>query len=1245
VLVGVAALLVALGGFLVWLLRSPGGAQWAVGTAEKLMDGKLSVTEVRGTLITPLSVHGVRYRDPEAGLDVSIASASVDLAFRELLARRVHVLDAEASGIAVSLSEPTKPQEEDGKPFSLDPPINLVVDRLSLQGAKVSKEGRPLFEATKALLVASWTGRGVGVRQLEVESPQGHIGIDGTVARGESYEGRANGRFRWQQGEYEYAGELVLTSSAGESKLDARLRSPLDARLQAAVKQERAVPWSFELNVPTFDPRAGLLPDSSIESLMLVLQGRGTRENAHVTGEVELNGAKVFADPIDIRLQDRVMRIEELALRDANHRGMLGVTGEVRFDREPFHADLNMKWRDVEVPERVAGQKLATHGQVAARGNLKRFETRGDLSVGPPGRLANVTLAANGTPEAIVLETLSIVQPRGHLTARGQIDLRPHIGWQMAAEAQRFDPGALLAGWPGSLGFQLDTEGELPEAGPRASLKLGSLAGTLRGRAIGGDADLALAPNKSVKGELNLKSGRSTVRVVGTGGEALDLTADFDVATLADWVPDARGQITGSVTVKGEWPKVAVKGGVQARGLTYEKMSVRSLDIEADIEEPRHPNGSLTASAIDATGPDFAFASVELQARGSEADHSARLQVNGEPASTDVSVKGQRLPNGWQGSVEALTLNVPGIETLTLRQPVRVRVAGKAFEVSEACLANPQAGACASAQQSEAGELLARYSIEHLPLALIATLAKPGAGYVVQGALEGKGDIRRTPQGALFGNATLSSASGSVAEEGDENDPLLSYEGFELTAQLEGETAHAATRVAFNEGGSVRGELAVTALGSAAPALNGRVELSIADLSPIGLFIPQLANVRGRANGEVTVAGTLAAPNVSGSAQAADFAAELPILGLQLEDGALKAGISGAGALSLEGHVTSGKGRLTFEGGGPSIDELTIRAEGKDVLAANIPAANVVVAPQLSLMRKDERMDLTGEVSVSSASIDLTKMPKGNNVTQASPDVVVVDDPAPEAAAAKAMQLYTHVTVVLGEGLQAQEMEKVKLVGFGLDARLAGQLDVSESLGSEPLGAGEVRLAGKYKAYGQDLTIQEGRLLYANTPLSDPQLDIVAVREVDDVTAKLSVNGSARSPILQVSADPSMPQTAALSYLVTGKPLDQLGSGEGDVVQSAAQSLGGAAGNFLAKNLGKRLGIDEIGVDNSSEIGGSAFTVGQYLSPRLYISYGVGIFEPGQVVTLRYRISRQVNLEASQGPKSQRAGINFKREK
>ena len=204
---------------------------------------------------------------------------------------------------------------------------------------------------------------------------------------------------------------------------------------------------------------------------------------------------------------------------------------------------------------------------------------------------------------------------------------------------------------------------------------------------------------------------------------------------------------------------------------------------------------------------------------------------------------------------------------------------------------------------------------------------------------------------------------------------------------------------------------------------------------------------------------------------------------------------------------------------------------------------------------------------------------------------------------------------------------------------------VHEAPGEETIGSGEIRVAGTYKAYGQDLTIEQGRLLFAATPLKNPQVNLIAVRTLPEATIRLTVTGSAQRPLLSVSSDTGMSQTEALSYLVTGKPLNQLGTGEGDLVQSAARSLGGAAGNLLAKNLGKRIGVDEIAIENSTEIGGSAFTVGQYLSPRLYLSYGVGLFEPGQVVTLRYRISDKVSLEASQGPLNQRAGVTYKVEK
>jgi translocation and assembly module TamB len=132
---------------------------------------------------------------------------------------------------------------------------------------------------------------------------------------------------------------------------------------------------------------------------------------------------------------------------------------------------------------------------------------------------------------------------------------------------------------------------------------------------------------------------------------------------------------------------------------------------------------------------------------------------------------------------------------------------------------------------------------------------------------------------------------------------------------------------------------------------------------------------------------------------------------------------------------------------------------------------------------------------------------------------------------------------------------------------------------------------------------------------------------------------------MTVFSNPTMEQSDALSYLITGKPLSQVKGGEGNMVGAAAQALGSAAGDLLAKSVGSKLGIDDIGVSNNDALGTAAFTVGKFLSPRLYLSYGVGLFEPGQVITLRYLLSHRWNFEAQQATEFSRASFNYRLER
>ena len=1274
---GFLVLLVLIAGGVLWVLNTQAGTRFAVNRAVGFLAGKLEVAQVEGTIAGPLTVSGVRFANPESGVDVRVARVSVDMALRELFARRVHVLSLEVNGVDVRLSEPTKEKEEEPRPFSLDPPIDLVLDRFVLRNARVSRDERELFVARVAEAEGRWTGAdGIVIRKFIVDSPDGNVHLTADVNEGgtanpdgpTTFEGKVAGGFKWKIAGAQYAGDL--TANSQEAKLDAqvRLSSPFSGRLDASLEQTEELPWQLTLDVPQFDPRKGLLPDSSMQSLAAKLSGQGDRTFAELRGEVAMNGKSLRIDPARVRYKEQVLTIEALKLLDPTRRGTLNAAGTVKFASEaeknaaapPFTADLAVNWEGVELPKEWVGQPLSSHGRLKVAGSTATFEAGGSMALGPPGRLADIALSIEGTQEQIEVKRFEIVQKSGSLKADGSVLLKPRVGWDLAVNATTFDPGAIVAGWPGQLGFALNTKGELLERGPQASFDLRDLKGTLRNRPIAGQAALSLNPQKVVAGNLQLSSGRSSVSVEGRGGQSMDVDTIIDIASLDDWAPSTTGSVKGTFNISGEWPKIAVRGQAKGQNFAFREYSVKAVDVTADVRNPQSPSGTARINATTILAAGFEFSEVTLDASGDEKAHTVELKATGQPLSTEVRVEGAREgKDGWAGTLQQLDLNATGISPISLRQPVKIAYNPRAFSVSETCLAGEQISACVTASQDEAGELNAQYTLEHLPLGLLATLAAPELPVQIEAVIEGNGMIRRTSDGELFGEAHVSSASGRVSESGEppkENaeDALLTYENLKIDAQLAGETAQATINTAVNRSGKIAGQVMLANLSGASPSMDGNVTLTLPDLSPVEIFVPQIANVKGTAEASVTLAGTFAEPDITGSAELKQLAAELPQIGIKLREGDLRASMQTGNALSIDGRVKSGDGEVILTGSTLENGVLRIKAEGKDFQAANMPGANVIIQPDLTFERSPDRMLLYGQVRIPQAQVDISKLPKQESGAKISPDVVVIDDDESAIARSQRVPLEVNVGLIIGRqpqqagiitGQRFERKDEVTLAGYGLDAVVWGWLDVHERPGEQTTGHGEINLSGIYKAYGQDLTIQQGRLLFAGQPINDPQLNLVATRTVEAVTAKLTVTGSARRPQLEVSADPAMSQTQALSYLVTGKPLNEVGSGEGDIVQSAARSLGGAAGNLLAKNLGRRLGIDEVGVQESDEIGGSAFTIGEYLSPRLFLSYGVGLFEPGQVVTLRYRINDRLSLEASQGTLNQRAGINFRVER
>jgi translocation and assembly module TamB len=1238
VLLGV---LLALVGTLGWLLGTTGGLRFTLARVQGITDGALTVRQAQGRLLGPLQLEGLRYADGH-GTEVTAGHVMLDLRFWPLLAWRLHVRTLDLEAVRIALPK-AGGQSTAGGGFSLKPPLDLLIDRAHVGKLAISQDGRPVFASDSLDLAGRWTSAGIVLTQLALRAPDGRADLDGQLVFGRRYRGDGKGAFAWRAGGVDYAGRLSAHSDGRHSHAALRLTAPAAVQVELELDNASAT-WTASLKAPRFDPKP-LLGDSAPTALALDLHGRGDRHGGSLEGRLMLDDYAVLLAPVRAHFSDdfNTMQLDALTLTSPQLKGRVTASGTLRLDAQPLAGALTVDWQDLRLPAELAGQALASHGRLVTRGSVRQFHAEGDLALGPPGQLAQLALDLDGTPQRLALNTLTLKQPQGRLEARGSLVLQPALAWQLEARAERFDPGQLFAGWRGALDADLASHGTLAGHQPDATLELRKLSGRLRERPLRGSGTLHLSPARLLDGHLELGSGGSTVTLDAKpagGVNRAELT--LAVTSLGDWLPDAEGRVDGQFRLRGRWPRLSVDGHLDGRAMAWQAQRLDGVQLSMQVPDISSPGGRLDLVSHGLHTAGLRFGRITLHADGTAAKHALRLDAQGSQLSVGLALGGSLKGGSWRGTLSTLNLAPQGLPSWRLRSPAQLAWKDGAASLSELCLGAGEPLLCVAGKQDKAGNLEADYRLRALPLALLLDASgNAGLPLRVDGVLQGDGHLRRSAAGVLDGNATLTSSEGALTYTERADHPALGWRNFALDARFGPGRQDATVRAELDQDGRLDGRIGVS---GAAQALDGELAVHLGSLAPLELATAELANVQGRLDGTFRFGGTLDRPQVSGQANVTGFAAELPAAGVKLGEGQLALSTRDAQQFQLDGSVRSGKGRLEVGGsvglGAGATTAITLK--GSQFTAADIPSAKVVISPDLTVRQDANGIDVSGSVTLDSADVNVEKLP-GAGSAKVSPDVVVVDRP-PERAAA-ALPLHAQVRVDLGP--------RTHLIGFGLNGRLGGSLTVTERPGRATTGRGQLAVSGTYRAYGQDLTIERGQLLFASTPIDNPGLNIRAVRKLnpnatidEGQEVGLLVSGTARRPVLTVFSSPVMEQSDALSYLVTGKPLSQVKGGEGSMVGAAAQALGSAAGDLLAKSVGSKIGVDEIGVSSNAALGGgSAFTVGKYLSPRLYLSYGVGLFEPGEVITLRYRLSQRWNFEAQSATEFNRASLNYRIER
>ncbi|WP_114418104.1 translocation/assembly module TamB domain-containing protein [Marinospirillum perlucidum] len=399
----------------------------------------------------------------------------------------------------------------------------------------------------------------------------------------------------------------------------------------------------------------------------------------------------------------------------------------------------------------------------------------------------------------------------------------------------------------------------------------------------------------------------------------------------------------------------------------------------------------------------------------------------------------------------------------------------------------------------------------------------------------------------------------------------------------------------------------VSPVGDSRP-LDGRFEFKQVQVQLFQPFL-NLDSLSGQLQGQGSLGGTLRQPLVQGELDLQKIAAadlQWPTSLTRL-DAHLNLQADG---LTLEGDYQAGRrGRGQFQGElnwqTDLLGELNIQGRQLDIRIE--PWASLEIYPDLNLAWVDDELELTGQISIPRGQLEVQQLPA--QAVRVSDDVQVLN--RQPAADPLIKRISTDIEILLGS-------DRLQLSALGLEAAVQGRLGLGDNLNTR----GELLLVeGRYQSWGQDLRLRRARLNF-NGPLTQPYLDIEAVREIEEVLVGVRVTGRIDEPETEIFSEPAMSSEQALSWLLTGSPLDE----EVDM-NSLALSMGLAGISDYTQAVGEAFGVEEFELAAEGKGQEQSLVAAGYLNSDLSVRYGVGIYDDINRVAVRYELTRQLYIE------------------
>ncbi|MGM0516642.1 MAG: translocation/assembly module TamB domain-containing protein [Pseudomonadota bacterium] len=1251
-----------------WLTSTSAGVQWSLEQAQRHLP--LTVERVEGTPWRGLSLHGVIW-GPSEGPVVRVDTARLSIDAGGLWRARLLAPEVFARGVELQLPVPGEQsapaQSPPFSPGSLPlPPWLLDLPSVRIESLVVSR-GEERYRLDRLALAARLDARlerprfDVALDELSLWLP-GSLGLD------------VDGEFGGELADgIPVAGQLTLLVDHPDGWLGGRVDIGGSA-LSDLVLRPR-LDWMGTNGLPAaacgqlhYDGERLAIVDLGID----ILGGRLRVAGALTPGEapaLRLDGQAESIDPSWLAAKMPGSLGFGFSAQLAIDDGWLPLAGRVVI--EGLTGDLaGGSLRGVSL-DAVFDDQAAT---VALSGQAAEGDLRLDARLG-----ADQSFSMDWALDALSLAVVAADDLGLSLASNGRIAGRlpdwrkPLTGrdWleRTTVEIERLHATLSEATAAGERGRQVTLDAEGSVADGAADLRGARLVMPGGQLSVGGRLALPVGAES-----WRLDQGELTLSVPDLARLPWDLFERVPGLDLAALQPEtAGGRIEAEVTASGTAGKPQGRLSIRGGGLRLAGHALEHLDADGSLGEDDALTLSADARRLILSGGDFpAIDRLAVRADGSVPAHRLRVDLEAGPALTLIA-DGGWTGSEWAGQLTGMDASVPQAGDWQLAGDALLHLGGDRQRLESFCLQPAASGTdadrgqlCLNAENG-AGQTQATLKGD---LSLMALWQQWEGGDPEQLRLPGR--VR------IDGSARMSSGETEAelavdlpADEMRIARGVGEDRGYETVAYPPGRLAAglAGDRVTGRLEAGLADWLALRAEGQATLSdqrLDTSLDLERADLAPLLAFAERVAgpfdwpvgDIDGELTGEMGAVGRWTEPEMTARLRLRELAFSAFPAGTAYRDGRLDVDLARDGGIRLEGELTgeadtpprpvfqerriveteAGRtvGRMTVSGEGqltaPDDWQLALTVAGEPLPVLRLPTLTVDARPDLKLDLEPAGGQVSGAIHLPVVIAKLEELPK--SARRNSEDLVIVGEESPKPGAG--YPLTGDIDVILGDD--------VSLRGKGFASRLVGGLTLRLRPEQSPGAFGELRLAeGRYQAYGQDLRIERGRLIF-NGPLTAPGLDVVASRQIDDADGTvvgLSIQGELEAPDTEVFSRPATSQSDALSLLLTGRRLSAGSEGDASLLMAAITGLGVRQGDSLAQQINATLGFDELGLESGGDAAGTSLSVGKRIGENLLVRYAVGVFDGvGELIT-RYRINKFLHLELTSSAESQSGDLIY----